>query len=320
VHVEGRLEHPSRWLWLIKWVLAIPHFVALVFLWIALVVSAAAAFVAILFTGRYPRPLFNFNVGVIRWSWRVAFYTYGANGTDRYPPFSLAPVSDYPAAFDVEYPATQRRGLPLIGWWLAGIPQYVIVGLFAIGGATLGWDRWSQPWDGAPWIGLTAFLVLVAAVALTFRGDYPRSLFDFIVGLNRWTLRVVAYAALMTPEYPPFRLDAGEADSVATAVVPTVRPAGTAITQTAKPFGPMRVSVVVAAGLAVPLALAVTAIGALGIVLVVTVGQPVPGLLAFAIALLIAGLVLLYVCGTAVWLALDRRKPDESSVDSSHSG
>jgi hypothetical protein len=197
----------SRGLWLVKWLLAIPHFIVLFFLWIAFVVVSVVAFFAILFTGRYPRGLFDFNVGVLRWSWRVGFYSYSALGTDQYPPFSLHEVPDYPARLVVDYPESLSRGLVLVKWWLLALPQYLIVAVFA-GGAWATWTGMGSEWMWSSG-GLVGLLVFFAGVVLLFTGSYPKSLYDFILGMNRWVFRVAAYAALMTDAYPPFRLDMG---------------------------------------------------------------------------------------------------------------
>jgi hypothetical protein len=216
VHVEGALDpNLSRWMWLVKWLLAIPHYVVLLFLWLAFLVMSIVAFFAILFTGRYPQGIFDFNVGVLRWSWRVSFYAYGALGTDRYPPFTLAETPDYPAHLTVEYPEHLSRGLVLVKWWLLAVPHYIIVGLFLSGGAYLGaqTDMGTASWTGP---GLIGILVFFAAVALLFTGRYPHTIFDLVLGLNRWALRVAAYAALMIDDYPPFRLDLGGDDPAVT--------------------------------------------------------------------------------------------------------
>ena len=210
VLVEGHLDpNLSRWQWLFKWLLAIPHYVVLAFLWVGFALLTIVAWFAILFTGRYPKSIFDFNVGVLRWSWRVAYYSYGALGTDQYPPFSLADV-EYPARLDVAYPERLSRGLALVKWWLLAIPHYIVVGLFTSG---LIWYT-TEIGEGGNAVaeagaGLIGILVFIAGVILLFTGRYPQGLFDLVVGLNRWVFRVAAYAGLMRDEYPPFRLDMG---------------------------------------------------------------------------------------------------------------
>ena len=209
----------SNWMWLVKWFLAIPHVIVLVFLWIAFAITSIVAWFAILFTGKYPVAIFTFNVGVLRWSWRVAFYAFSTLGTDRYPPFTLI-STDYPTDIEVDYPERLSRGLVLVKSWLLAIPHLLLVAAFTGGGWT--WrvpradvtngtgDGWTNYSNGGP--SLIGLLVLVAAVILLFTGRYRRALFDLIMGLNRWAFRVIVYTALMRDEYPPFRLDQGGAD------------------------------------------------------------------------------------------------------------
>ncbi|PXX10980.1 DUF4389 domain-containing protein [Mycolicibacterium moriokaense] len=215
VRVRGDLDPAlSRWQWLVKWILAIPHYIILLFLHIAYFVLTVIAFFAILFTGKYPRALFDFNVGVMRWRWRVLFYALSALGTDRYPPFSLQSNPEYPADLEVDYPEQLHRGLVLIKWWLLAIPHYLVLLAF-YGGARFfmgnhGMGHHHHHWGGGyVSVPLICILLLIAVVALLFTARYPKGLYDFVIGINRWAIRVRAYASLMRDEYPPFRLDMG---------------------------------------------------------------------------------------------------------------
>jgi hypothetical protein len=184
--ITGDLSSPpGRWQWLLKWLLAIPHYFILYFLGIAAMVVVVIAFFAILFTGKYPRSLFDFMAGFWRWTWRVGFYSYSVLGTDLYPPFSFD-KGGYPADLDVDYPERLSRGLVLVKWWLMAIPHYIITSVFTQ---------------------ILGILMLVVGIILLFTGKYPEDLFKFIVGMNRWIFRVSLYVTLMRDEYPPFSLD-----------------------------------------------------------------------------------------------------------------
>lgn len=192
VIVIGELSiPPGQWVWLFKWLLLIPHLFVMAFLFIGAAFVWIISFFAILFTAKYPRGLFNYMEGVLRWSWRVGFYSYQALGTDKYPPFSLASDPSYPADLSIEYPAQLSRGLVLVKWWLLAIPQYIVTGIF-LGGNQGG--------------GLVSVLSLFAGIVLLFTGKYPKEIFNLVIGMNRWAIRVAAYGMLMRDEYPPFRL------------------------------------------------------------------------------------------------------------------
>ena len=175
-------EELSRWLIFVKWLLAIPHSLILMALGIATWVMSIVALFSILFTRRYPRGLFDFIVDVTRWNENVNAYTSLLR--DEYPPFAFG-AGLYPIRYDLEYPEKLNRWLPLIKWLLA-IPHLLI--LFALGVASL-------------------VIQIIAFFAILFTKRYPRGLFDFVVVVERWSLRVSAYIGLMRDEYPPFSLD-----------------------------------------------------------------------------------------------------------------
>ena len=209
VTVEGA-ERPdvSRALWLVKWLLAFPHYIALAFLAIGAVFAWFWALFAILITGRYPRAAFDYLVGVMRWGWRLSYYLYNVGGTDRYPPFTTADVPDYPARLDVRYPERLSRGLALVKWWLLAIPHYVILAVL-FGFTRPHNDQAGQVTTDTNWPGLVPILVFIALIIVLVSGTYPQQVYRVAMGFNRWQLRVSAYSLLMTDQYPPFRLDQG---------------------------------------------------------------------------------------------------------------
>jgi hypothetical protein len=204
LRVSARPDQPGRWLWLVKWVLLVPHYLVLVVLWLASFALTIVAYLTVLFAGRYPRTIFEFNVGVMRWTWRVGYYGYWVLGTDRYPPFTLADVPDYPARLAVDGPPAPRRWLPLLAWLFA-LPHLLLIAALTAG---VDWTFDSSDLRiQAP--GVAGLAVLVAGIALLFTGRYPKGLYDLLVGAWRWSLRVGAYVMLLTDRYPPFRLDQG---------------------------------------------------------------------------------------------------------------
>ena len=174
-------EELSRWLIFVKWLLAFPHFIILYPLGIASSVVGFIAFFAILFTKRYPQGLFDFVVNVNRWGANVGAY-YGLF-RDEYPPFSWE-LGQYAVTYEVDYPEELNRWLPLIKWLLA-IPHIIVLLFLFIA---------------------VYFAFIIAWFAILFTKRFPRGLFDFIVGVNRWNYRVGAYTALLRDEYPPFSL------------------------------------------------------------------------------------------------------------------
>jgi hypothetical protein len=181
---------PSRGLWLVKWFLAIPHYFCIAGLAVAYIVVSIIAFFSIVFTGKYPKSLFDFSLGFMRWTWRVYFYAF-ALGTDKYPPFSLDPAPEYPASLDIVYPEKLSQGLVWVKFWLLAIPHYIVVGFFQGGYGVK--------------FGLSIALAFFGGLCLLFANKYPADIFKLVIGMNRWAIRVSAYA-LMTDEYPPFRL------------------------------------------------------------------------------------------------------------------
>jgi hypothetical protein len=174
------LAQPGRLSTFFRGLLVIPHLIALTFVGIGALFAILIAWVAVLFTGRFPQGLFDFVVGVMRWGARVSAYMFLM--TDRFPPFSLAEHPEYPARLEVDYPGELARWRPLVNWLLV-IP-------FGYAASAL--------------LGAAYFVVMVAWFAIVFTGRYPEGMFDFVTIPLRWSLRHTAYGYFMVDKYPPF--------------------------------------------------------------------------------------------------------------------
>lgn len=175
-------ERLSRLMLFLKPFMAIPHYIVLFFLGIAVFVVTTIAWFAILITGRYPRGMWDFSMGVMRWGANVNAYA-GTFQRDEYPPFSG--TEPYPVRFELEYPDTLSRLLIFIKWLLA-IPHMIV--LYFLGMAQ-------------------GIVVFIGWIVVLFTGRYPAGLFNFVVGVNRWSYRVSAYTMFLTDDYPPFSFD-----------------------------------------------------------------------------------------------------------------
>jgi hypothetical protein len=170
----------NRWLPLVKWLLAFPHYVAVAVVAFGAGFVALFAFFAVLITGRWPRWAFDYLVGTARWAYRVAVYVHLM--CDRYPPFTLQDVPDHPVRLAVAYPERIDRWRPLVQWLLA-IPYLVVAGF-------LYW--------------LTGVLTIIAFFTVLFTKEIPRGLFELMMPGLRWELRGNAYAYWVVDRYPPW--------------------------------------------------------------------------------------------------------------------
>jgi hypothetical protein len=164
----------------VKWLLLIPHYIALIFLGLAAAVVIFISFFAVLFTRRYPEGMFNFVVGVYRWGMRVMAYLFLM--TDSYPPFSMDDDADHPVRLQIEYPGEVDRWRPLVQWLLA-IPYLLVASIVSY---------------------LAYLLAFFAFFTILFTKRFPEGMFNIVVVAFRWQLRGNAYEYWLTRRYPPW--------------------------------------------------------------------------------------------------------------------
>ncbi len=166
----------------LKWIMVIPHLIILYALNIVWEVLSLIALFAILITGAYPQGLFDFNYGIMRWQANVT--AYGQLLRDEYPPFSFD-AGLYPVTLEIDTPTNLNRFAPLYKWILA-IPHLIIVSVLGF---------------------VAIFAVIYGGIMVLVSGKYPEGAFNFVVGVQRWSVRVTAYIFFMHDQYPPFSMD-----------------------------------------------------------------------------------------------------------------
>jgi hypothetical protein len=181
--VRLEIDYPaqlSRWrIILVKYILAIPHFICIGLLGIGAAIALLLSGLSILFTGNYPRGLFDYLVGVQRWSHRVAAYALTLQ-TDQYPPFSLEDDPSYPVRLNIDY---HPRVFNLRFFYQIILAYPALM--------------------AASFIMFAAELYMfIAWFAILFTGRYPVKMFTFVTKALRFQLKTVAYAYWMTPQYP----------------------------------------------------------------------------------------------------------------------
>jgi roadblock/LC7 domain-containing protein len=179
----------ARWRPVVQWILAVPHLVVVDALSTLRGILSLISAVAVVFTGRIPRPLFDAITMTYRYEWRAL--SYAAFLTDEYPPFEFMPAAaddghHKDTGLAIAYPEHLNRWKPLYKWVLA-IPHYVVCLALALA---------------------SVVTILWSGVAVVVTGTYPARSQRFLVGAYRYGLRVQAYVGPLTDQYPPFRLAA----------------------------------------------------------------------------------------------------------------
>jgi hypothetical protein len=231
--IDVRADYPERssrgWaaltILLIKFLALIPHLFVLIFLGIAQFVVALIAQVAVAINGEYPPGMFDFVAGVLRWDTRVAAFILSLN--DRYPPFTLQPVADYPVDVVVRRPAQSSRLYALFTvvvelLFLAGT---ITLAVFLIHRGVHTRRSYNYPSNAGTglflrqiaalphfvvlfFLGIAVFVLwVVVQWVILFSARFPRGMFDFVTGFVRWQTRVSGYALGLSDRYPPFNFE-----------------------------------------------------------------------------------------------------------------